>query len=142
MDCFLKHPYKRFFPFYILYFYQSRFLSHFFLFLSISLSITLFLSLLLFHTHSPFLSPSPIYSHQFSNVSVLSRYNPRLRYHDLCRHRRCRRGISRTSELLRQLHRDPSPPYLPLQPDHHIAESDQSDVVLSTISNVTVEMKK
>ena len=25
---FLKHPYKRFFPFYILYFYQSRFLSH------------------------------------------------------------------------------------------------------------------
>ena len=25
---FLKHPYKRFFPFYILYFYLSRFLSH------------------------------------------------------------------------------------------------------------------
>ena len=25
---FLGHPYKRFFPFYILYFYQSRFLSH------------------------------------------------------------------------------------------------------------------
>ena len=25
---FLKHPYKRFFPFYIRYFYQSRFLSH------------------------------------------------------------------------------------------------------------------
>ena len=25
---FLKHPYKRFFPFYIFYFYQSRFLSH------------------------------------------------------------------------------------------------------------------
>ena len=25
---FLKHPYKRFVPFYILYFYQSRFLSH------------------------------------------------------------------------------------------------------------------
>ena len=25
---FLKHPFKRFFPFYILYFYLSRFLSH------------------------------------------------------------------------------------------------------------------
>ena len=35
---FLKHPYKRFFPFYILYFYLSRSLSH---------------SCILSHTHTP-----------------------------------------------------------------------------------------
>ena len=40
---FLKHPYKRFFPFYILYFYQSRSLS-----LSLSLSLTLSFSQLSF----------------------------------------------------------------------------------------------
>ena len=37
---FLKHPYKRFFPFYILYFYQSRSLS-----LSLSLSLSVLIAL-------------------------------------------------------------------------------------------------
>ena len=37
---FLKHPYKRFFPFYILYFYQSRFLSFSPIPVSLSLSLS------------------------------------------------------------------------------------------------------
>ena len=45
---FLKHPFKRFFPFYILYFYQSRSLSlclSLFLVLPLSVSFSLFFSL-------------------------------------------------------------------------------------------------
>ena len=38
---FLKHPYKRFFPFYILYFYQSRSLSRSITLFPISLSLSL-----------------------------------------------------------------------------------------------------
>ena len=51
---FLKHPFKRFFPFYILYFYLSRSLSLFSLSLSLSLSLSRSYPCLA-------LSPSPIF---------------------------------------------------------------------------------
>ena len=57
---FLKHPYKRFFPFYILYFYLSRILTHLSLFLSLSLSLSLCGFPSLSHPVSVCLSPTPL----------------------------------------------------------------------------------
>ena len=64
---FLKHPYKRFFPFYILYFYLSRFLSFSYppclsIFVSLSFSLLSPLSLFLFlpDCHSFDVSLSPL----------------------------------------------------------------------------------
>ena len=76
---FLKHPYKRFFPFYIPYFYQSRSLSLSLslstLCLSFSLSLFLFLSLTLSLLPCVyFQSPSLVQQHMFVVDDDISTY--------------------------------------------------------------------